>query len=222
MRRPPASRFPDPRHGPGDEPLAWGGDLEPETLLDAYTHGIFPWPDDHGRLWWWSPDPRAVIPLDGLRISRSLRATLRAGRFTCTQDQAFGAVVAGCADRAGEGTWILPAMAAAYERLHARGVAHSVEVWDTQRTLVGGLYGLALGSAFMGESMFHRARDASKIALVHLVGRLRVWGFTLLDAQLPTPHLASLGAVEISRDDYLDRLAAALRDGARWAGDRGG
>jgi len=209
------SRFPDPRAAPGDAPLAWGGDLEPATLLDAYAHGIFPWPTSDGTVYWWSPDPRAVLPLDGLHISRSLARTLRSGRLRCTLDQAFAAVVAGCADRPGEGTWITAGMAIAYEELHALGHAHSVEVWDAGRTLVGGLYGVALGGAFMGESMFHRVPDASKVALVHLADRLRRAGFALLDAQVPTPHLERLGARSVQRSEYLRRLEAALALNAR-------
>lgn len=211
-RTPPAarSRFPDPRAAPGDGPLAWGGTTDAATLLDAYSHGIFPWPHD-GIAFWWSPDPRAVIPLDALHVSRSLRRTLKSGRFRCTVDRAFSDVVAACADRPGEGTWITAELIAGYEGLHARGVAHSVEVWDADERLVGGLYGIALGAAFTGESMFHHATDASKVALVHLVARLRARGFTLLDAQVPTPHLASLGAVPVPRVVFLDALAAARR-----------
>ena len=203
------SRFPDPRTGPGDAPLAWGGDLLPATLLDAYRHGIFPWPDDDQTLMWWSPDPRAEIPLDGLALSRSLRRLLRSGRLHCSVDAAFHAVVVACADRA-EGTWILPGLVESYTALHDLGVAHSVEVWDEQEALVGGLYGVSIGGAFMGESMFHRASGASKVALVHLVEHLRSRGFALLDAQMPTPHLASLGAVAVPRDAFLDHLDAAL------------
>ncbi len=215
MTRQARSRFPDPRAAPGDAPLAWGGDLEPATLLDAYAHGIFPWPTSDGTVYWWSPDPRAVLPLDGLHISRSLARTLRSGRLRCTLDQAFAAVVAGCADRPGEGTWITAGMAIAYEELHALGHAHSVEVWDAGRTLVGGLYGVALGGAFMGESMFHRVPDASKVALVHLADRLRRAGFALLDAQVPTPHLERLGARSVRRSEYLRRLEAAVALDAR-------
>lgn len=205
------SRFPDPSHAPGDAPLAYGDDLEPGTLIDAYAHGIFPWPAD-GDVYWWSPDPRAVIPLDGVRVSRSLRSALRSGRFRTTADTAFDAVVAGCADRPGEGesTWITPAMRAAYGSLHALGMAHCVEVWDPDGGLVGGLYGVAVGSAFMGESMFHRVTDASKVALVDTARRLRQGGFTLFDAQLPTAHLTSLGAVNVPRADYLELLADAV------------
>ncbi|CAN5218948.1 leucyl/phenylalanyl-tRNA--protein transferase [soil metagenome] len=205
------SRFPDPRTAAGDAPLARGGDLLPETLVDAYAHGVFPWPDAHGTLLWWSPDPRAVIPLDGLRVSRSLRRTLRRGGLACSVDRAFARVARACADRPGEATWIRPEMVAAYTRLHELGVAHSVEVWDPAGTLVGGLYGVAVGGAFTGESMFHRVGDASKVALVHLVERLRAGGFELLDAQLQTPHLASLGAVEVPRARFLDRLTDAVR-----------
>ncbi|MDP8970296.1 MAG: leucyl/phenylalanyl-tRNA--protein transferase [Actinomycetota bacterium] len=213
------SRFPDPRTGPGDAPLAVGGDCAPATLLDAYAHGIFPWPADERTLLWWSPDPRAVIPLDGLHVSRSLRRTLRSQRFSCSVDAAFGQVVAGCAHRPGQGTWITAELAGGYRRLHGLGHAHSVEVWDRSGRLVGGVYGVAMGAAFMGESMFHRAADASKVALVHLVERLRAGGFVLLDAQLPTSHLASLGAIEMARSQFLDRLAEALRLPARFSDD---
>ncbi|MPZ88480.1 MAG: leucyl/phenylalanyl-tRNA--protein transferase [Nitriliruptorales bacterium] len=211
MRRQPPSRFPDPRRAPGDAPLAWGGDLEPPTLLDAYSHGIFPWPTGDGTVLWWSPDPRAVIPLGGLHVSRSLRRTLTRGRFRCTVDTDFAAVVRGCADRPGEGTWITEEMIRAYEQLHALGLAHAVGVRDADHgALVGGIYGVALGAAFMGESMFSRATDASKVALVHLVERLNAAGFALFDAQMPTPHLTSLGAVTVTRDTFLRSLADAL------------
>ncbi|MGH8885732.1 MAG: leucyl/phenylalanyl-tRNA--protein transferase [Egibacteraceae bacterium] len=183
------SRFPDPWSAPADAPLAWGGDLKPETLLDAYRHGVFPWPAADGTICWWSPDPRALLPLDGIHVSRSLRRTLRSSRFRCTQDTAFADVVAGCADRGPNGTWITPAMARAYARLHELGHAHSVEVWNADGALVGGIYGVAAGAAFSGESMFSRAADASKVALVDLSDRLRAGGFRLLDVQLPTPHL---------------------------------
>lgn len=210
------SRFPDPRSAPGDGPLAWGGDLEPATLLDAYSRGIFPWPAPDGTVFWWSPDPRAVIPLDGLHVSRSLRRTLRSGRFRTTRDAAFPAVVAACADRPREETWITPGMIAAFTRLHELGHAHSVEVWDDGGDLVGGVYGLARGAAFMGESMFHRATDASKVALVSLVDHLRARRFTLFDVQLPTAHLARLGAIEVERAAYLAELAAAVARPTPW------
>ena len=210
------SRFPDPRSAPRDGPLAWGGDLAPATLLDAYARGIFPWPAPDGTVFWWSPDPRAVIPLDGLHVSRTLRRTLRSGRFRTTRDEAFPAVVSACGDRPGEGTWITPGMAAAYTRLHHLGHAHSVEVWDPAGELVGGVYGVVRGAAFMGESMFHRTADASKVALVALVEHLRARAFTLFDVQLPTPHLATMGAVELAREVYLDRLAAAVASRSTW------
>jgi leucyl/phenylalanyl-tRNA---protein transferase len=203
------SRFPDPRTAPPDAPLAIGGDLEPPLLLDAYRHGIFPWPDGRGCLSWWSPDPRAVFRPGTVHVSRTLRRALRSGRFRCTVDTAFGAVVAGCADRA-EGTWITPEVAAAYIRLHHLGVAHSIEVWEG-RDLVGGLYGVAIGGAFMGESMFHRVADASKVALAHLDERLVAAGFALFDAQLPTDHLVRMGVQVVRRDAFLDRLVGAQR-----------
>jgi leucyl/phenylalanyl-tRNA---protein transferase len=183
--------------------------LEPKTLLDAYRHGIFPWPTLDGMICWWSPDPRALFPLDGVHVSRSLGRTLRSGRFRCTQDTAFPDVVAGCADRGSVGTWITPVMARAYTRLHELGHAHSVEVWDAGGALVGGIYGVAVGAAFAGESMFSRATDASKVALVELAARLRVGGFRLFDAQLPTPHLASMGAVTVPRSTFLRLLRVA-------------
>lgn len=208
------SRFPDPRSAPRDGPLAWGGDLEPATLRDAYARGIFPWPAPDGTVFWWSPDPRAVIPLDGLHVSRSLRRTLRSGSFRCSRDTDFDAVVGACADRPGEGTWITPPMAAAYTRLHELGHAHSVEVWNADDDLVGGVYGVTIGGAFMGESMFHRATDASKVALVHLLAHLTERGFTLFDAQLPTAHLDSLGSRVVPRDEYLALLASAIQQRA--------
>lgn len=202
-----SSRFPDPRAAPADAPVAVGGDLDTATLLDAYRHGIFPWPSGR-HLWWWSPDPRAVLPLEAVHVSRTLRRTLARGTFTTTLDADFAGVVAACADRP-EGTWITPAVARAYQRLHHAGVAHSLEVW-AGRELVGGIYGLALGGAFMGESMFHRATDASKVALVRLAEHLRDRGFALFDVQLMTPHLATMGAVAVPRAAFLDQLAAAL------------
>jgi len=200
--------MPDPRGALPSGLVAGGGDLEPGTILAAYRAGIFPWPDATGTLYWWSPDPRAILPLDGMNVSRSLRRTQRRGRLRVTVDTAFADVIAACADRPG-GTWITPAILAAYTHLHALGWARSIEVWDGDR-LAGGLYGVAVGGLFAAESMFHRARDASKLALAALVERLRAHGFVLLDVQLRTPHLASLGVVEVARDDYLGRLAVAL------------
>ena len=189
-------------------------------LLDAYRHGIFPWPTAEGpwaeHIWWWSPDPRAIIEPDGFHISRSLGRTLRSQRFATSRDTAFSEVVAACADREGEPTWITPAITAAYCELHRAGHAHSVEVWDARGDLVGGVYGVAVGAAFCGESMFHRATDASKVALATLVEHLRRRGFAFLDAQMQTPHLVSLGAVEWPRARYLAVLRAAVREDVRW------
>ena len=188
--------------------LAAGGDLEPGTILAAYRNGIFPWPDPAGRLLWCSPDPRAVLPLDGFHESRSLRRVRRRGVYRVTRDRDCAAVMAACADR-DEGTWITPAMRRAYGRLHTLGWVHSVEVWH-EATLVGGVYGVAIGGFFAAESKFHRASDASKVALAELVGWLAERGFRLLDVQLATDHLRSLGVVEISRREYLGRLQDAL------------
>ena len=208
--------FPDPSRAPADGPLALGGDLSVATLLSAYRQGIFPWPLDDALLSWWCPDPRAVLPLDGLHVSRSLARTLRRGELSTTTDRDFLGVLEGCADR--EVTWITPWLVHAYRGLHAAGHAHSVEVWDAGGTLVGGLYGVALGAVFSAESMFHRVDDASKVALVGLVGRLRRGGFTLLDVQLPTDHLARLGAVTMPRSVFLARLAEARERRATWPG----
>lgn len=215
---PPPTRYrmPDPRQATASGLLAGGGDLEPGTLLAAYRAGIFPWPDAAGTLFWWSPDPRAILPLDGMHVSRRLRRTQRRATLRVTADRACDEVIAGCADRP-DGTWITPAIHAAYLRLHTLGWAHSIEVWSGDDALVGGLYGVAIGGFFAAESMFHRVRDASKIALMALVDRLRDRGFVLLDVQLRTPHLASLGVVEIPRDEYLARLAAAIARPAAFA-----
>jgi len=209
-QEPPPSRYemPDPADAPAHGLLAIGGDLAPGTILAAYRRGIFPWPDQNGRLLWWSPDPRAILPLDGFHESRSLRRTRRRDAFRVTWNDAFAAVVRGCGERR-EGTWITPDMAAAYTQLHALGWAQSVEVWRGSE-LAGGLYGVAIGGLFAAESMFHRARDASKVALAALVAELGTAGFSLLDVQFRTPHLASLGVVEIPRTEYLRRLRSAL------------
>jgi len=193
--------------------LAVGGDLRAERLLEAYRHGIFPWYNEGQPILWWSPDPRAVLFPDKLKVSRSLRKTMRRGHFTVRFDTHFGEVMRSCAAPRAQhprgGTWITPAMLEAYTHLHELGYAHSVETWHEGR-LAGGLYGVALGGAFFGESMFARATDASKVALVALVKQLRAWGFQIIDCQLPSPHLFSLGAEEICRREFLDRLARAL------------
>jgi leucyl/phenylalanyl-tRNA--protein transferase len=201
--------FLDPQRADADGLVGIGGDLSPHRLLDAYRRGIFPFFDEDSPLLWWSPDPRAIFELDGLHVARRLARTLRSGRFAVTVNRAFGAVLRGCADRPGQGVWITPAMIAAYTRLHRLGHAHSVEVWH-EGVLAGGLYGVTVGGLFAGESMFTRVRDASKVALVHLVGRLRQRGFPLFDVQYLNDHTARLGAVEIPRAEYLARLRRAV------------
>jgi leucyl/phenylalanyl-tRNA---protein transferase len=194
-----------------------GADLEPSTVLAAYRQGLFPMPVRAGRdevLAWWSPDPRAILPLDGLIVSKSLRRSLR--RYEVRFDTAFDAVLAGCADPSRPGGWIDEGIAAAYGRLHRMGWAHSVEAWSPDGELVGGLYGIAIGGLFAGESMFHRAVDASKVALVGLVERLRAGDATLLDVQWATPHLRTLGVVEVPRVRYLERLAEAVNRPHAW------
>jgi leucyl/phenylalanyl-tRNA--protein transferase len=189
--------------------VAVGGDLRPATLLRAYRNGIFPWFNEGDPVLWWSPDPRAIFELHRFYLSRRLERTIRSGKFRLTINQAFNDVVLGCADR--EQTWITPDMLAAYSQMHQLGFAHSIEAWLGEE-LVGGVYGIAIGGFFSGESMFHRARDASKVALAFLVEYLRVRGFLLFDTQVVTEHTASLGAVQIPRDDYLARLQEALAE----------
>jgi leucyl/phenylalanyl-tRNA--protein transferase len=190
--------------------VAIGGDLAPETLLDAYRSGVFPWYDENTPICWWSPDPRAIIPLDGLHVSRRLARTIRSGRFTVTFNQDFAGVIRGCAHRPGEGTWLVPEMIDAYGELHRLGHAQSVEVWQGDE-LAGGTYGVAVGGFFAGESMFHRVTDASKVALAALVDRLNERGFQLFDIQFITPHTERMGAVEITRREYLERLREVIR-----------
>ena len=194
--------------------------LDPQLVLGAYAVGVFPMADsrDADSVYWVEPRTRAILPLDGFHLSHSLRKTLAADRFRVTADTAFERIVALCAEAAADrpDTWINPQIEQAFAALHRHGFAHSVEVWDGER-LVGGLYGLALGRAFFGESMVSRERDASKVAIAWLVARLKRGGFTLLDCQFMTAHLASLGAIEIARDDYLGLLSGAL-DGVVGAG----
>ena len=192
-------------------------DLQPHILLAAYASGIFPMADDDERIGWYAPDPRAIIELDAFHLPRTLRQVYRQGRFELSVNRCFREVVEACADRR-EGTWISADIVEAYCELHRSGFAHSVEAW-CGGALVGGLYGVALRGGFFGESMFHRQRDASKVALVHLVERLRQRGFTLLDVQFITPHLARFGAVEVSRREYLVRLGQALKLECRFADD---
>jgi leucyl/phenylalanyl-tRNA--protein transferase len=233
-----AQFFPPPTATNREGLVCVGGRLSPDWLLDAYSHGIFPWPMwDDEPIAWWSPDPRAIIELDGLHISRRLRRTLRSGRFQVTRDRDFEGVIRGCGAGVRTGnTWLTPAMIDAYCRMHELGHAHSVEVWSSrplalrggrgegasatnprphplpegEGILVGGTYGIAIGGLFAAESMFYRERDASKVALVHLVAHLRERGYQLLDIQQWTPHTGSLGAVRISRVEYLRRLVHAI------------
>lgn len=187
--------------------MAVGGDLSPGTVLQAYRKGMFPMNLHDGELGWWSPIDRTIIPLDGLLVSRSLRQSTR--RYMVSVDQDFAAVIRGCAESDRPNGWITDEFVSVYEELHELGWAHSIEVWDLDRELVGGLYGVSVGGLFAGESMFHLTRDASKVALVHLVVVMNRGG-VLLDVQWQTPHLESLGAVVIGRDEYLRRLPAAL------------
>jgi leucyl/phenylalanyl-tRNA---protein transferase len=217
---PTAWMFPEPDTADDDGVVGVGADLEPSTLVASYRSGIFPWPHPGMSLPWFSPDPRGLISPATLRVSRSLRRRLRRCSWEATVDTAFGEVVDGCAERGPEeGTWITPAMARAYGRLHQLGWAHSVEVWDGD-LLVGGLYGVQVGGCFTGESMFHRQDDASKVALVELVDRLVEAGGSFLDVQIATPHLQTLGAVEVPRAAYLGDLRRVRDDDVRLRLDR--
>ena len=211
---PSAWALPRPEDAGDGEVAGVGADLEPGTLLAAYRTGLFPMRlGRRGRVGWWSPNPRGVIPLDGFRVSGSLRRSCR--RFEVRFDTEFEAVMCACADPNRPHGWIDDEFVAAYEALHELGWAHSVETW-CDGELVGGLYGVAIDGAFAGESMFHRATDASKVALVALVDQLCTTGATLLDVQWRTPHLESLGAVEITRADYGERLSDALNREVSW------
>lgn len=212
---------PDPEV-PGDEDespnglVAVGGALEPEVLLRAYSLGIFPW-SSSPVVTWWCPDPRAVIDLETFHPSRSLRKRMRRAAWQCAFDRDFEGVMRRCAEPTPHrpSTWITSDFVAAYGELHRRGFAHSVEVYEGDE-MVGGLYGVTLGAFFGGESMFHRRPDASKAAVVFLVEELRRRGFLLCDAQVPTPHLLRLGAIEVPREDFLRRLAVALARPRAW------
>jgi leucyl/phenylalanyl-tRNA---protein transferase len=204
--------FPDPANAEPDGLLAVGGDLSPERLLAAYSEGIFPWYDERSPILWWSPDPRLVLEPEALHVSRRLARTLRQGRFRCAADTAFEQVIRRCAARprpGQRGTWITPEMTDAYVRLHQLGFAHSFEAWEGE-VLAGGLYGVSLGAAFFGESMFADRTDASKVAFARGVEWLRGRGVRLVDCQVRTEHLVSLGAHEITREAFLERLGAAL------------
>lgn len=193
--------------------LAAGGDLAVERLLEAYRRGIFPWYEEDQPVLWWSPDPRCVLKPDQLHVSRSLKKALRKNIFTVSYDDQFQAVIQACAEsrQNQDGTWITPDMLEAFLRLHSLGVAHSVEVWADSE-LVGGLYGIAMGRVFFGESMFSRRTDASKVALYHLNQQLLKWGFNLVDCQVHSEHLKSLGAEIIPRSQFIAHLEQNISD----------
>lgn len=200
--------LPDPRDADENDIVGIGADLEPATLLAAYRAGMFPMRlGPNAPIAWWSPDPRGIVPLDGFHASRSLRRLRR--RFDVTVDTAFADVIAGCADPARPHGWIDESFASAYTRLHEMGWAHSIEVWH-DGVLAGGVYGVRIGALFAGESMFHAERDASKVALWELVDGLALDGASLFDVQWTTPHLVSLGAIDIARTEYLERLKMAV------------
>ncbi len=210
-------RFPDPRNASPEGIVAIGGSLEPEIVLEAYRRGIFPWPVEGWPLTWFSPAERAVLDFKDLHIPRRLARVSRQARFSFTIDRDFPAVINSCARvrRPGEtGTWITPAMIQAYVELNRQGHAHSVEAWEGER-FVGGIYGVDAGGAFAGESMFFFRPNASKLALLHLVEHLRAGGLEWLDAQVMTPHMQTLGARLISRDEFLERLAQTRARGLK-------
>lgn len=205
--------FPDPMLSNDEGLLAVGGDLSTERLLLAYRNGIFPWFEDDEEIMWWSPDPRLILDLEDLKVSKSLKRIIKSDRFEVRFNTQFEAVVNACAgiDRNDEyGTWITDGMKKAYTKLHEQEHAHSVEVYEND-VLVGGLYGIAIGNVFCGESMFHKVSNASKVALYHLVGLLKANNFLFIDAQTPTDHLISMGAKEIPKQDFLSRLKEALK-----------
>ncbi len=224
-RNPRVWDFPPVEEASPEGLLAVGGDLQPERLLAAYRHGIFPWYEEDSPILWWSPDPRAVLFPRKLHVPRSLDKTLRHGHFTVTLDTCFRNVMIECAGPRPQypegGTWITPTMIEAYTKLHELGHAHSIESWQEEK-LVGGLYGVAIGGAFFGESMFSRVTDASKVALVSLVRQLHAWGFQIFDCQQASPHVMQLGAEEIPRRAFIGHLNTALtlsNRGGRWQFD---
>jgi len=211
----PETQFPSPDSASVEGLVAVGGEITTKRVLSAYRQGIFPWYSDDQPVLWWSPEPRSVLYPEQIRISRSLKKTLRHSSFRITADTAFNEVIKACAGTrvrspAG-GTWITNEMMDTYNRLHQLGYGHSIEVWD-EEDLVGGLYGLSLGSAFFGESMFSHRTDASKLALVSLARCAKSLGLDFIDCQLPTDHLTSMGAINISRHEYLEILEKALEN----------
>ncbi len=213
-------QFPPPDAARPDGLLAIGGDLSSGTLISAYSQGIFPWFNEGQPILWWAPDPRLVLYPNRIRISRSLRKSLQNKGYSVSFDADFGAVMRACAEQREdqEGTWINPLMLEAYGEMHRKGWAHSIEVLSAEGRIVGGLYGLAIGKVFFGESMFHRERDASKVALFSLCRHLQSWGYAVIDCQVHTEHLVSLGAEEIPRSHFCDLLHTHCRDFApgRW------
>lgn len=207
---PPARyRFPDAHAVPGDGPAAMGADFEPSTVVAAYRQGYFPWPQPEAEYLWFSPDPRAIIPLGGLHISHRLARTIRSDRFRATIDTAFERVILACTERR-EGTWITERIVDAYLRLHELGWAHSIETWTPDGELAGGLYGLRIGGLFGAESMFHHVSDGSKVAMAAMMAWAQSSGISLIDVQVLTEHTIRMGAVEIPRDDYLARLRTVI------------
>lgn len=220
MTRFPHYRFPNPSSAPDDEPLAFGGDLSPGRLLTAYQMGIFPWfDDDDGPILWWSPNPRFVLLPDHFRIPRSTRQAINSGKWRLTQNTRFDDVIRACAAqrRPGQmGTWITQSMTDAYTHLHALGHVHSAEAWLTteqaaEPVLAGGLYGIRIGNAFCGESMFHHVAEGSKVAFALYARQLFAEGVQFIDCQTPTQHLARFGATEVARDTFLSMLRSATR-----------
>jgi leucyl/phenylalanyl-tRNA--protein transferase len=205
--------FPHPCEAVQDGLLAVGGDLSPERLIAAYSTGIFPWYGDNDPILWWSPDPRMILIPDNFKVSKSLKKSLKKEKFNIRVDFAFEEIIDNCSKiprNDQNGTWITDEMKHAYIKMHKLGLAHSFETWEENK-LVGGLYGISLGRAFFGESMFHKRTDASKIAFYYLSIFAKKHNFSFIDCQLPTTHLASLGANEISRTDFLDLLAEAMK-----------
>lgn len=214
--------FPDPRYAEDDGLLAVGGDLSTARLVEAYTYGIFPWYGPGSPILWWSPDPRMTLYPEELHVPKRLARIMREGRFSYSLDRAFDEVIVGCATACrpeGEGTWLVPEMIEAYQRLHRQGLAHSCEAWDGP-TLAGGVYGVSLGRAFYAESMFYRVPNASKAAFVCLVRYIESRGFAIVDCQQSTPHSARFGAREIPRQEFFRHLRLAVAAGERremWA-----